>query len=472
MPRSNLVNAVDVALADPVTGVDSTIRVISPELLPAVPFYLVIDPFGDSSREYLFATVLTVDVLTVTRDLEGSQSTNHAVGDIVRITYAAQHLEDVWDAVEAIPAPVPQTYLHADLTDVSSSDHHVKTPDQTFLHDDLTDVTADQHHAKYTDAEAVAAVGDPGAGVYLPLSGGTIAGQLHIAVANGIIYDNHTTNEIGFGWTSDPSTISAYVDSQGPYDLAMRSELGAYLALTGGTMTGHLTIHTPSVKPLTLKPGNIPEVAGEWSEGLDLDLFSGNGDYMKFLGYRVSAGNTNTTVAHLITRLVDATWMGGVALHPGWVEMYAQSNSIGPYTTASTLRLSFNGVQFDPNFLFFGQTFNTMLPVGGSNETGMYFGVGTGNSATGAIESSWDGGQPSFEIGMVRDSYRAGIKFNYGGTVELKTDGAVRVTIGNSGMIVGTAPIATNQRPVRNIIATDGPGPSVGLEGDLWVIYE
>jgi hypothetical protein len=97
MARSNLVNAVDVALAADVAGADPTIQVTTPELLPAVPFYLVIDPFGDSSREYLRATSLAVDVLSVERDLDGSQSTTHSAGDIVRISYVAQHLSDLWD---------------------------------------------------------------------------------------------------------------------------------------------------------------------------------------------------------------------------------------------------------------------------------------------------------------------------------------------------------------------------------------
>jgi hypothetical protein len=97
MARSNLVNAVDVALAADVAGADPTIQVTDPALLPAVPFYLVIDPFGDSSREYLRATSLATDVLSVERDLDGSQSTTHSAGDIVRISYVAQHLSDLWD---------------------------------------------------------------------------------------------------------------------------------------------------------------------------------------------------------------------------------------------------------------------------------------------------------------------------------------------------------------------------------------
>ena len=44
----------------------------------------------------------------------------------------------------------------------------------------LSNVTSAQHHTKYTDAEAIAAVGDPGAGVYLPLTGGVLSGDLRV----------------------------------------------------------------------------------------------------------------------------------------------------------------------------------------------------------------------------------------------------------------------------------------------------
>ena len=211
MPRSNLVNAVDVALADPVAGADPTIRVTDPERLPEIPFYLVIDPFNlTSGREYLYATAIALDVLTVTRNLEGTESTTHDAGDIVRITYTAQHLEDVWDDIEAIP---PQTYLHSDLTDVITDQHHARYTDTEAIdavgplfsgaHDDLTGVTEDQHHSRYTDEEAQdanpadlhhfvqtnAPVGpdigsvwvnpdEPPEATYLPLTGGQMLGLL------------------------------------------------------------------------------------------------------------------------------------------------------------------------------------------------------------------------------------------------------------------------------------------------------
>jgi hypothetical protein len=57
-------------------------------------------------------------------------------------------------------------------------------------HNDLTGVTADQHHTRYTDDEARAAVGTPWTG-YLPLSGGTLTGELNVTAA-GIRIDANT----------------------------------------------------------------------------------------------------------------------------------------------------------------------------------------------------------------------------------------------------------------------------------------
>jgi hypothetical protein len=102
---------------------------------------------------------------------------------------------------------------HADLTGVTADQHHARytdaeaiaavgphTPPQTYLHADLIDVTPDQHHARYTDDEARLATADhftqtdapvnptigtvwvnpsePPEATYLPLTGGTLTGNL------------------------------------------------------------------------------------------------------------------------------------------------------------------------------------------------------------------------------------------------------------------------------------------------------
>ncbi len=269
MPRSHLVNAVDVALATDVAGTDMEITVDDAAPLPPVPFYLVIDPFGETTREYCRCTAVAGDVLSVERNLDGSESTTHTAGDIVRISYVAQILDDLWDGVEA---PVS--------------------------HNDLVDVTADQHHVRYTDDEARSAVED----IYLPLSGGNLTGDLDVnglrlhggryitgpdtghlvitagagremvlrddtlgnririytnatdkieffdasgaslfALAPGSILartmldmDNNKIPHLGAPTADTDAATKGYVDSQGPY-----------LPLSGGTLTG--TLHVPTV---------------------------------------------------------------------------------------------------------------------------------------------------------------------------------------------------------------------------------
>jgi len=79
--------------------------------------------------------------------------------------------------------PADESFLHDDLVDVSTSQHHVRYSDSeaiaavgphTTTHGALVDVTADDHHTRYTDQEAI----DAGAGTYLPLIGGTLTGFL------------------------------------------------------------------------------------------------------------------------------------------------------------------------------------------------------------------------------------------------------------------------------------------------------
>jgi hypothetical protein len=101
MARSYLVNAVDTALNGAVGGSDGTITVADGSELPTVPFYLAVDPFSSTDgREYMLCTAINGNVLTVTRNLSGTASTTHPTGDVVRISYVAQLLDDLWDALD------------------------------------------------------------------------------------------------------------------------------------------------------------------------------------------------------------------------------------------------------------------------------------------------------------------------------------------------------------------------------------
>ena len=136
MPRTNVKNAFDDTLTSTLAIGGAEMFVDNAIDFPSTPFYVVIEPFEDGNREYLEATGILEGGFTVIRNLAGSVGdVEHLAGATVRVAIMAQHIGDLWDSVEAIPAPVPQT----------------------FLHDDLTDVATDDHHTKYTDGEAAAA---------------------------------------------------------------------------------------------------------------------------------------------------------------------------------------------------------------------------------------------------------------------------------------------------------------------------
>ena len=118
---SNLVNAVDTELAASVAPSDLTITVTDASELPVAPFYLVIDPFGDTTREYLYCTSVAGPVLTVLRDIQGSQSTTHASGDLVRIAVTEQNVQDLWERTLT-------TLLDVDLTNPQIFDGLVFDP--------------------------------------------------------------------------------------------------------------------------------------------------------------------------------------------------------------------------------------------------------------------------------------------------------------------------------------------------------
>jgi len=74
------------------------------------PFYMVIDPDDNSSREYIFVdgNVSATNVVTSTIDnryLTGSAETSnltHTSGTVVRIAPTKQHFEDIWEAIDKV----------------------------------------------------------------------------------------------------------------------------------------------------------------------------------------------------------------------------------------------------------------------------------------------------------------------------------------------------------------------------------
>jgi hypothetical protein len=101
------------------TSGSTEVEVASAADFPAVPFYIVIDPYSDSSREYILVGAKAGTTFSsLSRNLTGSQSQDHSIGDVVRSSYTAQTLEDLWDTIDALPV------THATLPDLTTDDHH------------------------------------------------------------------------------------------------------------------------------------------------------------------------------------------------------------------------------------------------------------------------------------------------------------------------------------------------------------
>ena len=118
-------------------------------------------------------------------------------------------------------------------------------------HSALTGVTTSQHHARYTNAEAVAAVGTPWVGQYLPLAGGTLTGALTLPAAN----PTATTHAAHKGYVDaavvahnhDPTYSPIAHNHDANYSPVAHNHSTLYLPLAGGTLTGALIL--PAAMP-------------------------------------------------------------------------------------------------------------------------------------------------------------------------------------------------------------------------------
>ena len=114
-----------------------------------------------------------------------------------------------------------ESFLHDDLTDVSSSQHHIRYTDaeavsavgpHTTLHDSLTDVSTSQHHVRYSDAEAIAAVDN---GTYLKLTGGILTGFLTLNADPTLAFHAATKQYVdGEVFSGSHSDLSSVVTDQ------------------------------------------------------------------------------------------------------------------------------------------------------------------------------------------------------------------------------------------------------------------
>lgn len=123
MTLPNLANAISTTLANPVATPDTTIEIVSAAGFPAVPFYIVIDPFDDANREYVKVTARTGTTLQgLTRNLTGSQSTTHLAGDLVHVAFTHQ----AWDDLVAEVGGHSHSVAHSATTGITTDDHHAE----------------------------------------------------------------------------------------------------------------------------------------------------------------------------------------------------------------------------------------------------------------------------------------------------------------------------------------------------------
>ena len=109
----------------------------------------------------------------------------------------------------------------------------------------------------------------PSGGPYLPLTGGTLTGPLAVG-GNGVTYSTFTsggadgnTHAFRFGWTGGNLVMS--IDGATGIQLANTTQLGNYLLLTGGTLSGNLGF-SPSTNGITGTNANNNATAGNVGE--------------------------------------------------------------------------------------------------------------------------------------------------------------------------------------------------------------
>jgi hypothetical protein len=119
MARSYTANALETTLVNPMTPGSTEIEVASATGLPTVPFYVVIDPYNNSAREFILVGAKAGTTLSsLTRNLTGSKSQTHSASDLLRTTLVAQTLDDLWDEIAA------HTHAHSATTGITTDDHH------------------------------------------------------------------------------------------------------------------------------------------------------------------------------------------------------------------------------------------------------------------------------------------------------------------------------------------------------------
>ncbi len=116
------------------------------------PVYLVIAPTDATKREYIKVGAINTNTLgSITRDLDGSATGGpfeHAAGTKVRAVPAHQHLDDIFDDVEALETADADHAALANAHHAKVHAHDGADGSGTVAHANTTGQTADDHHAE------------------------------------------------------------------------------------------------------------------------------------------------------------------------------------------------------------------------------------------------------------------------------------------------------------------------------------
>ena len=270
------------------------------------PVYLVIDPDVPEKREWIRVNTINGNNLeNLVRNLDGSVGdVDHEARAKVRAVFTMQFQDDVFADIEDLETGLYNHKIdtgdpHANAGYVKESEGDVRylrlaggamsgniDMANAYSVRQLTTPTADgdatpklyvdveiaagvsthaaitdAHHAKYTDAEAVAAVGTPWVGQYLPLHGTAdaaakwatartltvqLAGDLSGSASASLDGTANKTITVTGVVANDSHTHDTryYTESESDGRFAAKSHTHSYLPLSGGTLTG--VLHLPA----------------------------------------------------------------------------------------------------------------------------------------------------------------------------------------------------------------------------------
>lgn len=338
-------NAYESELLSGVDGSSGSITVTSAVGLQA-PAYLVIDPDDNARREYVRVTNIASNVFTVTRGLGGSVGgvgQAHDSGAKVRAVAVHQWLDDIFDDIEANTSDIATNT--SDITNVEAAVQ-------------LVDANLSGHIVNPGDPHAAAGYLKDAdvSGVFLPLAGGTVTGPIVDSVPNtppasdGTHVNRFFVDDLGnvlqqqidqnaadilalqlgvVDWddiVGKPTTFTPSAHTHTAAEIvsgtlaiariptgtsgstvALGNHSHAFLPLSGGTLTGNLTVNTNLYSNAYWFRSDIDSGMIYLSSGLG--AFRANGVEVARFSNDVGTGLQVSVAANLGARSVRNIWL-------------------------------------------------------------------------------------------------------------------------------------------------------------------